>query len=112
MKRVNNLYSKIYDIDNIMDYAHIVCVNTANKVKVEKFNMYISENIYHIKDLLASKKYTVGKYNIFLIREPKLRIIMSQSIEDKVVNHLCAKYFLVDVFDKSFVDCSIATGVC
>lgn len=109
MKRVNNIYKKIYDIDNILEYAHIVCLNTTNKNKVERFNQYISENIFYIRELLISKKYTPGKYNIFLIKEPKLRIIMSQNIVDKIINHLCAKYFLIDVFDKKLIDSNIAT---
>ena len=37
MKRVNNIYHKISDIDNIMKFEHIVSVNTSNKRKVEKF---------------------------------------------------------------------------
>lgn len=109
MKRVNNIYSKICDIDNILEYTHIVCLNTSNKNKIENFNKYISENIFYIKDILSSKKYIAGKYNIFLIREPKLRIIMSQSTKDKIVNHLCARYFLVDILDNKFIDGNIAT---
>ena len=54
---------------------------------------------------------TFIKYNIFLIREPKLRIIMSQNITDKIINHLVAKYFLVNVFDKSFIDTNVATRI-
>ena len=34
---------------------------------------------------------------------------MSQSIKDKIVNHLVAKYFLVDVFESSFIDSNVAT---
>lgn len=109
MKRVNNIYKNICELDNILEMAHMVCLNTNNKNKVENFNRYISENLFYIKNIVSSKSYNTEKYNIFLIREPKLRLIMSQSIKDKVVNHLCAKYFLVDIFDKSFIDSSVAT---
>ena len=34
---------------------------------------------------------------------------MSQEIEDKIVNHLVAKYFLIDVFDKTLQDRNCAT---
>lgn len=109
MKRVNNIYYKICDLDNIIDFSKIISVRTKNKKKVELFDEYFAENIYKIKDVLCSKKYVPGKYNIFLIYEPKLRLIMSQSIRDKIINHLVAKYFLVDVFDKTLLDCNIAT---
>lgn len=109
MKRVNNIYSKICDLDNIVDFAHLVSTNTKNKMKIEKFDEYYAENIYYIKGMLDRCNYIPGKYNIFLVHEPKLRIIMSQAIVDKVINHLVANYFLVDVFDSSFIETSIAT---
>ena len=37
MKRLNNIYYKICDIDNIMKYEHIVSDNTANKRKLRIF---------------------------------------------------------------------------
>ena len=34
---------------------------------------------------------------------------MSQSIEDKIINHLVSKYFLIDIFDKKLIDENCAT---
>ena len=110
MKKINNLYDKINDIDIIIDmYDNVVSKNTKNKQKIEKFNDYYSINIINIKNIIEKGNYIPGKYNIFLVREPKIRIIMSQNITDKVINHLIAKYFLIDVFDKTLVDFNIAT---
>lgn len=64
-----------------------------------------------IKEMLVTKSYRPGRYNIFLVREPKLRVIMSQEIEDKIVNHLVAKYFLADVFEKTLSDKNCATRI-
>lgn len=109
MKRINNIYSRICDIDNIIKYEHIVSVNTKNKKKVEQFQQYYVQNIYKIREMLIKKTYEPAEYNIFFIHEPKLRLIMSQNIEDKIINHLVAKYFLVDVFDKTFIETTVAT---
>lgn len=109
MKRVNNIYDKVCDLDNIKYMAHKVCLNTKNKMKVDSFENYISEAIISIKDKLENETYIPGKYNLFLIKEPKVRLIMSQNVYDKVVNHLVAEHFLVEVFDSSFIDSSIAT---
>ena len=109
MKRVNNIYHKICDIDNIMKFEHIVSVNTSNKRKVEKFQEHYVENIYKIRDILMSKNYIPGEYNIFFIHEPKLRLIMSNNIQDKIINHLVAYYLLVEVFDKTFINTTVAT---
>jgi len=111
MKRVNNIYYKICDIDNIMKFEHIISVNTSNKKKVEKFQEHYVENIYKIRDILMSKNYIPGEYNIFFIHEPKLRLIMSNNIQDKIINHLVAYYLLVEVFDKTFIDTTVATRV-
>ncbi len=112
MKRVNNLYEKITDLNVITDmYDNTVAKNTKNKSKIERFNDYYSANIIDIKNIIDKKSYISGKYNIFSIREPKLRIIMSQNIKDKVINHLVAKYFLVDIFDKCFIDSNVATRI-
>ena len=109
MKRVNNIYYKICNIDNIINMEHIISINTKNKIIIEKYQEYYSENIYKIKNILESKNYIPGEYNIFFIHEPKLRLIMSQNIQDKIINHLVAKYFLVDIFDKTFIDTTVAT---
>lgn len=112
MKKVNRLYNRINDIDIICDmYDNVISRNTKNKSKIERFNDYYSSNIINIKNIINNCNYKVSKYNIFLIREPKLRIIMSQNITDKVINHLVAKYFLVDIFDKSFIDTNVATRI-
>ena len=112
MKRIGNLYSKITDIKNITDmYDKKVSINTKNKVKVERFDEYYVSNIARIKAILESKNYKPNKYNIFLIREPKVRLIMAQSITDKIINHLVSKYFLVDVFDKVLIENNIAMRV-
>lgn len=110
MKRVNNIYNKICDIDVIMDmYDKVIKTNTKNKKKIQNFENFYSCNIAQIKEKLITKSYVPGKYNIFLVKEPKTRIIMSQEIEDKIVNHLVAKYFLIDVFDKTLQDRNCAT---
>ena len=112
MKRVNNLYNKICDIDVIMEmYDKSIRINTKNKKKIQEFEKFYSCNMVQIKEILMSKNYVPGKYNIFLVKEPKLRIIMSQEIEDKIINHLVAKYFLIDVFDKTMSDRNCATRI-
>ena len=110
--KVSNLYNKITNLNVIMNmYDYTVRINTKNKEKVKKFDNFYSQNIVSIKDVLAGKKYYPGRYNIFLIKEPKVRVIMNQNIKDKIVNHLVAQYFLVDVFDKSLINSNCATRV-
>ena len=110
MKRIGNLYDKILDIENIKYvYDKSVRRNTKNKSKIERFEQNYASNLVYIKKILEERKYIPGKYNIFIINEPKIRLIMSQNIIDKVVNHLVSQYFLVNIFDKTLIDGNIAT---
>lgn len=110
MKRVNNIYEKILDTQIIHNmYIKRVKINTKNKIKLERFESNYSANIMQIKNTLENSSYKVGKYNIFLIKEPKLRLIMSQNIKDKLVNHLVSEYFLVETFDNTLINLNVAT---
>ena len=112
MKRVGNLYNKIVDIKNIKEmYDKRVRLNTKNKAKVERFEQYYVSNILRIKEILEKRNYKPGKYNIFLIKEPKVRLIMSQNIPDKIINHLVSQYFLLDVFEPLLLEENIATRI-
>jgi len=110
MKRKNKLYSEILDIRKIQAvYNKRVRLNTKNKLKLERFeNNYVS-NMVLIKNILVNKSYIPGKYNIFIIKEPKVRLIMSQNITDKIINHVFSEYFLVNIFEKCFINENIAT---
>lgn len=110
MRRVNNIYDSILDIKVIQKiYSSRVRVNTKNKLKLEKFeNNYVSNMIY-IKQILEERNYKPGRYNIFLIKEPKLRIIMSQNIIDKLINHVVSQYFLINIFESTLIEENVAT---
>lgn len=81
MKRINNIYDEIVDLKKINNmYNKRVRKNTKNKQKLEKFENYYVSNITYIKKVLEEKSYKPGRYNIFIIKEPKLRLIMSQNM--------------------------------
>ena len=112
MKRIGNLYQKITDIKNIKEmYDKRIRINTKNKVKIARFDEHYVSNIARIKEILESKNYKPYRYNIFLIREPKVRLIMAQCVSDKIINHLVSKYFLIDVFEPVLKENNIATRV-
>jgi retron-type reverse transcriptase len=112
MKRVKNLYQKINNIDNIIYiYKKQVRINTKNKNRIENFEDFFIEQISTIKEMINDRKITFNKYSVFLIKIPKYRIIMRQSIRDKVINQLVAKYILVDSLDNRLIDSNVATRI-
>ena len=107
---METLYNQITDIRNIMSvYNQTVRKNTKNKKRIERFDDDYVKNICFIKNILDSKGYKPGKYNIFFIKEPKLRLVMSQNIIDKLINHVISKYCLIHVFECSLIDTNVAT---
>ena len=94
MKRKGNLYPEIYKFENILSAFNEVCRNTKNKRKVANYKQYKCIYITRIYNNLKNKSYEVGPYNVFTIYEPKERRIVSQSIHDKIINHLVARYLL------------------
>lgn len=110
MKRYNNLYNKI-TFNDFLDVYKEVRSNTKNKKKTKKFEDFYSVNIVKAYNSFKDKNYKVGKYNIFLIREPKYRIIMSQNITDKLINHIISRKILLPILDKSLIDTNIATRI-
>ena len=110
MKRLNNLYNQILDVKIIKNtYDKKIKINTKNKQKLERFEYNYVSNIVYIKNILEKRKYQVGKYNIFIIKEPKIRLIMSQNIIDKIINHIVTEYFLIRPFENTLINENIAT---
>jgi len=71
MKKINNLYDKINDIDIIIDmYDNVVSKNTKNKQKIEKFNDYYSINIINIKNIIEMCRIVTA--NLFKINKKQL----------------------------------------
>lgn len=109
MKRKGYLYQNIYKFDNIVKAYNEVCKNTKNKRKVEYFKEYKCLYISRIHDILKNRAYKVGKYNVFTIYEPKERRIVSQSMQDKVINHLVARHILYPAILPCLLDVNVAS---
>ena len=104
VKRVNNLYNQLFNIDFILNTYKIIKKNTKNKYKLEKFEENLSINLIDIKDRIGKN---IDKYNIFMIYEPKERLILSLNLKDKIINHMVG-YILFDVLEKSLIDSNVA----
>lgn len=109
MKRIGNLYQNIYKFENIVNAYNEVCRNTKNKRKVENLKEYKTIYISRIYNILKNKSYIVGPYNTFTIYEPKERIISSQNVQDKIINHLVSRYILYPAILPCLLDINVAS---
>ena len=108
MKRRNNLYDSMLDYEKIKRVYNKLRVTTKNKKEVIRFSLYLNENLMDILTKLYKGKYVFNKCRIFLIKEPKYRLIMSECIEYKIVNHLLSDE-LINSLEKSLIDNNVTT---
>ena len=111
MKRLNHLYDQCLELDNIYSIAHKVCSKVKNKDKVNRFETYMAEHVTNIYNRLSLLDTNLSRYNIFMITDPKCRIVMAQDIEDKILNHIIAEYILVKTYEPRFSISMAATRI-
>lgn len=80
-----------------------------SEMKLFYFSQNLHTNIYDILNKFYYQKYNFHKYHIFLICEPKYRVIMSENISDKIASHFVARHYLLPVLDKTLIDANVAT---
>ena len=91
------------------DIYNIIKKNTRNKDKLFKFECCKNVNLYNIYNSLVNNTFVHDKYNIFLIYEPKARIIMSENMSDRIVNYYVAEKILRPLLEPKLIDTNVAT---
>lgn len=94
MKKSHVRYDEIISYDVIERNYKDICSKTRHRNKIVKFDLFHAVNINIIYNELKNRRYKHSKYNIFLIKEPKYRIVMSEGIKDKIINHIVSNSFL------------------
>ena len=95
--------------DIIMIYEKQISCNVKNKKKLLNFERNKFQNLINIYYDLKNNNYNIEHYNIFLIREPKKRIVMSLNIHDKIINHYVTTFILIPKLEKYLDYRNIAT---
>lgn len=112
MKKVKlskGIYDEAVTIENIYSMWQIIKKTCKNKKGLFYFSLNLNTNINYIYNLLKNRSYKPGRYHAFMIFEPKPRLVMSQSIHDKVVNHFVANYFLLPYLENTLINSNVAT---
>lgn len=76
---------EIFSFENLYE-AHKHCrVSKQHKGEVIRFEANLSANLVNLHEELITKKYKLGKYKIFLVFEPKERLIEALPYRDRIV---------------------------
>ena len=98
---------KISDLKIVYDEE--IKKHVKNKKKIYLFERNKLEYLYNMKYDLENNKYNGGTYNIFIIFKPKVRVVMSQNIYDKVINHYITRFILMPKLSKYLSNYNCAT---
>lgn len=105
LKMMDNL-----NVSNLLNiYENEISKNVKNKKKLYDFEINKMQYIEDIIKMLKNGLVGHNHYNIFLIYEPKCRLVMSLSVKDKVINHFVTRYVLEKKLIKYLNDRNVAT---
>ncbi len=107
MKRHNNLYSKICSMDNLEAAWKYVRLGKRYDKEVLLFGYNTLGSLIRLHNELTWKKYQVGQYREFIIKDPKERLIQYLPLRDRVAQQSLHQA-VEPIFDKGFIDDSFA----
>ena len=88
MKRLNNLYKNIYDINNINDADNKARKCKRNSYGVRKHDENRDLDNISLSEVLKSQDYHTSKYTTYTIYEPKERLIFRLPYyPDRITHH-------------------------
>lgn len=100
----------IVSVNNVVDvFENDMYKGCSNKKKIYNFEKHKMSNISYICHALETGDYRMKNYNIFMIKYPKYRIVMSLKMNDKIINHYLTKYALIPKLTMYLNDRNIAT---
>ena len=115
MKRINNLYEKIYDIENLKLADAIARKGKLLQPGVIEHDKNRETNILLLQGMLKNKTYKTSAYKIFRIYEPKERIISCLPyFPDRIAHHAIMnilKPYFIKTFTSDTYSCIEGRGI-
>lgn len=102
MKRLNNLYEKIYQIENLRLADEIARKGKRHQYGIQLHDKNRETNLIALQQMLINKTYHTSAYTRFIIYEPKEReIFRLPYFPDRIVHHAIMN-ILEDIFVSVF----------
>jgi retron-type reverse transcriptase len=102
MKKCVHTYHDIISIENLLDAWREFERGKKKKIDVMEFKRQFMSNIFSLHNDLKNKVYAHGKYEHFVICDPKRRDIHKASVRDRLLHHALYRK-LYPFFDKTFI---------
>jgi len=115
MKRINNLYSKIYEIDNLILADKKARKGKLKQNSIKEFDKNKEENLKLLQKLIIDKNYKTSEYKVFKIYEPKEREIFKLPyFPDRILHHAIMNVIepiFISTFTKDTFSCIKKRGI-
>lgn len=95
-------YEEIISLENLFLAWNKFKKGKKNKLDVQRFNLFLEDNVFKLYYQLINKTYRHSNYVSFYINDPKLRHIHKASVKDRVLHHAVFR-ILYPIFDKLFI---------
>lgn len=102
MKRIGFLFEKIINKENLYKASKNAQKDKKNYKEVITWNKNLDNNILKLYNSLLDENYKVSNYLVFIIKEPKERVISKLPFKDRVVHHAILN-ILEPIFKRSFI---------
>jgi RNA-directed DNA polymerase len=115
MKRFNNLYPKIYSIENLMLADEKARKGKPNQYGIQYHDRTREANIRALHEMLKNKTYVTSPYTTFTIYEPKERLVFRVPyFPDRIAHHAVMnvlKPIFLSVFTADSYSCIEGKGI-
>ncbi len=96
-------YEIIYDFDKLYEAYKKCRRGKLHKAEVIQFELNLSEELVRLQEELEKKVYRIGKYDKFMIFDPKKREIQALPFRDRVVQHNLCDNILAPVLEPRLI---------
>jgi len=102
MKTYKNLYSRLCSFENLCLAFEKCRRRKRYKEGVPEFEYNLEKEIFEIKEELESFSFKPQPPKVFLVRDPKRRVIHATSFKERVIHHALCN-IIEPIFDKTFI---------
>jgi retron-type reverse transcriptase len=102
MHTINNLYSKIYNLDNLVLAWKKARRHKTKKDYVIEFEKNLINNLLSLAEELQNLTYKPKPLKNFILHDPKTRKISKSDFKDRIVHHALIN-IIEPIFEKIFI---------
>lgn len=102
MKTYKNLYSQVYDFQNLLKSYYQARKCKSKKKYIIAFEWNLEKNLFNIQKKLKNRNYQFGQYQSFYVSDPKKRLIFAAPFQDRIVHHALCNV-IEPIFDRGFI---------